>query len=62
MLEHDLPVLVQLQVVEILRQVTGENFAFDPQADEEAKDRAAFKWRQWWNEHRSETPSPSDGG
>ncbi len=54
LLERDVPALVQLQGVETLRKATGQDFGFDPLTDEEAKERAVYKWRFWMESYRGE--------
>lgn len=62
LLESDVPPFLQLQAAETLREVTGEDFGFDPQADRDSKAEAVRRWRTWWRTHRGETllePGPS---
>ncbi|MFQ5789971.1 MAG: iron chelate uptake ABC transporter family permease subunit [Acidobacteriota bacterium] len=54
LLEADPPVFLQLQAAESLREATGQDPGFDPQAGAEAKARAVAKWRAWWDAHRGE--------
>jgi hypothetical protein len=54
LLEHDLPALVQIEAAEILRKTTGQDYGFDPLTDEEAKERAVYKWRFWLESYRGE--------
>jgi zinc/manganese transport system permease protein len=54
LLERDTPALVQLQAAEALREATGQDFGFDPMTDEEAMERAIYKWRFWMESYRGE--------
>ena len=54
LLDAELPPFLQMQAAERLREATGEDFGFDPQADRETKSDAVRRWRQWWRSHRGE--------
>jgi zinc/manganese transport system permease protein len=60
LLEADLPAFLQLQAAEALKQATGEEIAFDSQADEAAKTQAIAQWRAWWEAHRGEPLPKAD--
>ena len=58
-LEHDLPIFLQLQAVEVLRATTGQNFGYDPQGEASVKENAVRQWHQWWEENKAQPlPEP----
>lgn len=44
--------LVRAQAAEFLREVTGENFGFDPQGSPAARQEAIRRWQEWWDSRR----------
>jgi hypothetical protein len=59
LLESDSPGFLQVQAAEALQRTTGEEIAFDPQADQAAKAEATAEWRAWWEAHRGDPlPEP----
>ena len=53
---HDKPSKEQslTMMIERLREVTDENFGYDPQGTAEEKEKAISAWEQWWQEHAYE--------
>ena len=60
-LEADAPAFLQIQASEALQRATGQEIAFDPQAEASALAAAVAAWRAWWQAHRCE-PLPQAGG
>lgn len=42
------------RMIERLRQVTGQNFGYDPVATPEQKQQAISAWENWWKEHAAD--------
>ena len=61
LLEADAPAFLQIQASEALQRATGQEIAFDPQAEAAAEAEAVAAWRAWWQAHRGE-PLPQAGG
>jgi len=61
-LAGDHPPFLQAQAVQVLRQATGQDFGFEPQAEPAARQQAVESWRQWWQEHRGEPLPGARGG
>jgi zinc/manganese transport system permease protein len=63
LLEADAPAFLQIQASEALQRATGQEIAFDPQAEAAAKAEAeaVAAWRAWWQAHRGD-PLPQGGG
>ncbi len=40
--------LVRAQAAEFLREVTGQNFGFDPRGSPSARREAILRWEEWW--------------
>ncbi len=41
--------LVRGHAIQVLREATGQDFAFDPAAGEPARRQAVQQWREWWS-------------
>ncbi len=44
--------MVRDQADEFLREVTGENFGFDPQGTDAEREEAIRRWESWWEARR----------
>ena len=42
------------RMIERLREVTGQNFGYDPEGTPEHKKEVISAWEQWWEEHAEE--------
>jgi HEAT repeat protein len=44
--------LVRAQAAEFLREITGQNFGFDPHGSPTARGEAILRWNNWWKSQR----------
>ena len=42
------PILLQMEAIGVLRDVTGQRFDYDPEAEIAANQAALEQWRTWW--------------
>ncbi|MDA2927790.1 metal ABC transporter permease [Acidobacteria bacterium AH-259-G07] len=45
------PAFLKAQVRDLLRQISGENFGYDPMSRQEESERSIDRWEVWWHEH-----------
>lgn len=58
-MHQDQRVRVYQEAVMLLREVSGQNFGFHPDGPYEERIAAADRWRNWFDEHRSELNLPT---
>ena len=48
MLAVQQPILLQIEAIEVLRDITGQRFDYDPEAELATNQAALEQWRTWW--------------